>query len=498
VYSLVQNIHHVGEELRQRKYNESRIAGHEESQRKDRKTAENEQAGNNRQDPRWDKEGITIKVDATLRFLQVRQDFKEFWAMIDTGAQVNVCGEDVEKELEGEFVKTNVRQLRAAFNGIGGVLRWKRVRFDIDGEEVVVVLGIVPALRDVIIFGLRFLEDYKANVDIGANLIGMRGKVYVLSELNNAHFIGVVTVASEDLKNLEEMVARAQLAAAHRKRLRGIFIDYPEVWAGGALGETTIVEHSIELDTPYPIIQRPRRVPMDKQQVVDKELEDMIEKGVIRPSKSSYAQEIVLVKKKDGAWRFCIDYRLLNKHTILDKHPLPRIQDLLRSIKGSKFFIALDLRAGYWQISMAERSIHLTAFRTHRGLFEWLRMPFGLVNAPASFQRLMEIVLGDLRWDGVLVYLDDVLLHSATEEGTLNLLDTVFKRFQSAKLTIKMTKCSFFPTYIEYLGHIVEAGVIRPNPQRVDALKRIVRPKNISELRSIELTREAKAPRPTQ
>jgi hypothetical protein len=110
-------------------------------------------------------------------------------------------------------------------------------------------------------------------------------------------------------------------------------------------------------------------------------------------------------QKRDGKWRFCIDYRLLNQHTIIDKHPLPRIQDLLRLVRGSAYFVALDLRAGYWQISMAPDSIKYTAFRTHRGLYEWTRMPFGLVNAPASFQRLMEIVLGDLWWKGVMVYL---------------------------------------------------------------------------------------------
>jgi hypothetical protein len=162
-----------------------------------------------------------------------------------------------------------------------------------------------------------------------------------------------------------------------------------------------------------------------------------------------------------------------------------KVHKHLRSVRGSKAFVALDLRAGYWQISMEEDSIPLTAFRTHRGLFEWTRMPFGLINAPASFQRLMERILGDLRWQGVLVYIDDVLIHTPSNDETLRLLREILSRFRKSRLTIKMGKCDFFPESIEYLGHIVEAGALRPNPKRISVLRLLKPPNSLKELRSI-------------
>ena len=185
---------------------------------------------------------------------------------------------------------------------------------------------------------------------------------------------------------------------------------------------------------------------------MEEELDKMLAAGVVRPSCSPYVSEVVLVKKKTGDWRFCVDFRPLNRITVLDKHPLPRIQDLVRAVRDSTHFVALDLRAGYWQILMEEKSIPLTAFRCVRGLFEFLVMPFGLSNAPATFQRAMEHIFGDLYFSGALTYLDDILVHGRSFDEVLDRLRTVLERLRTAGLTLNLAKCDFFPTAVRYLS----------------------------------------------
>ncbi|EZG42818.1 RNA-directed DNA polymerase [Gregarina niphandrodes] len=144
------------------------------------------------------------------------------------------------------------------------------------------------------------------------------------------------------------------------------------------------------------------------------------------------------------------NYRPLNKITTKDEFPIPRIDDLLRAVKCSRYFIALDLRAGYWQVTMGADDIPKTAFRTPSGLYEFTVVPFGLVNAPTTFQRLVTHVFGDLFWEGILVYLDDILIHASTLPQIMELLQEVFKRLRFAGLKLRLSKCTFLPSQIEY------------------------------------------------
>lgn len=191
------------------------------------------------------------------------------------------------------------------------------------------------------------------------------------------------------------------------------------------------------------------------------------------------------IKKANGTWRFCIDFRPLNAVTRLDSQPLPRISDLVRAVGGSKYFAALDLRSGYWQIAMSPESIPYTAFRCCGGLYEFTVMPFGLVNAPATFQRAMMTVLSDLVDQGVQVYLDDILVHASTFCECHVLLADVLNRLERAGLTVNLQKCVFYPHEVLYLGHLLGGGTRRPNPKRVDILSRWKIPTNVSELRSL-------------
>ena len=172
------------------------------------------------------------------------------------------------------------------------------------------------------------------------------------------------------------------------------------------LGFCPIVQHDIDTGDTRPIKQSPRRPPISARDVEDEILDEMLEAGVIEPSNSEWASPVCLVKKKDGTYRFCIDYRRVNAVSRRDAFPIPDIQDALVNLRGSKYYITMDLLSGYWQLPMSDRAKERSAFCTKRGLFQFTRMPFGLSGAPRSFCRLMSISLRDLLWKICLCYLD--------------------------------------------------------------------------------------------
>ncbi|MGH2622471.1 MAG: reverse transcriptase domain-containing protein, partial [Sphingobacterium sp.] len=215
------------------------------------------------------------------------------------------------------------------------------------------------------------------------------------------------------------------------------------------------------------------------------EIARMKELGAIVPSKSPFCTYLVAIVKKDGGLRVAIDYRALNDVTVDDKMPLPNISDLLDETSGSKFFSLLDLQAGFWQIPMAKESQPYTAFRTQEGHFEFTVMPFGLKNAPATFQRWTGGLFADLRWEGVLVYIDDILIHTATESRHLELLEVVLERLRANGAVLKLSKCSIAPRSVLYLGHILEDGIRRPNQSRVKAIQNLRVPRNVKDVRAL-------------
>ncbi len=258
------------------------------------------------------------------------------------------------------------------------------------------------------------------------------------------------------------------------------FID-----ASGLVGRTNAAIHYVNIMPGVsPIKQAPRRIALKKKDIVEAEVTRMLEHKVINPSNSSWSSPIVLVTRPDGAVRFCIDYRILNANTVKDAYPLPRIDDILDSLSGAKYFCTLDLASGYWQVKMAEEDREKTAFVTHMGLFEFNVMPFGLCNAPATFQRMMDNVLRGLKDKICLCYLDDVVIYGKTFEETLHNLDLVLERLQEANLKIKPKKCDLFHTEIKYLGFIVSDKGVKTDPDKVSAIVEWSTPTRVGHVRS--------------
>ena len=237
-------------------------------------------------------------------------------------------------------------------------------------------------------------------------------------------------------------------------------------------GLTELIEHKINTGNAPPIKQPPRRIPLAKMAEVEKEINDMLDKNVIETSNSPWSSPIVLVKKKDGSIRFCIDYRKLNHVTIKDSYPIPRIDTTLDALSGSKWFSTIDLKSGYWQVKMTPEDKPKTAFSIPGGgHWQFLNMPFGLCNAGATFERLMEKVLSGLSWKICMVYLDDIIILSKTFDEHLENLRQVFERLKSANLKMNPKKCCLLQKQVSFLGHIVDANGISTDPSKLESVK---------------------------
>ena len=230
-------------------------------------------------------------------------------------------------------------------------------------------------------------------------------------------------------------------------RAKEILVRHENVFSRDELdhGATSVLRHDIVLKDPTPFRERFRRIPPHLYEEVREHIDEMLRMGAIRKSNSSWASAIVLARRKNGKLRFCIDLRKLNQKTVKDAYSLPRIEETLDLLRGSVFFSALDLKAGYWQVELTDRAKKYTAFTAGpMGFFECVKMPFGLTNAPATFQRLMESCLGELHLTSCLVYLDDVIIFSRTADEHLDKLEATLKRLEKSGLKLKTEKCMLF------------------------------------------------------
>ena len=250
------------------------------------------------------------------------------------------------------------------------------------------------------------------------------------------------------------------------------------------IGCMDTAEHIIELMDDEPFKEQFQQIAPPLLEEVRENLQDMLDGGAIQPSKSPWCNAIVLVQKKDGTLRFCIDFRKLNSRTKKDSFPLPRMQETMESMVGAQFFSSMDLKSGFWQVQILEKSWQYTTFTVGSlGVYEFLRMLYGLCNTLATFQRLMQNCFGELNLTYALVYLDDVIVYSNTEEDHLRRLQAVFEHFHEHRLKLKPLKCSFLCKQITFLGHKISADGMKPGTLNLKGIAVMALRANYTEVR---------------
>jgi hypothetical protein len=251
-----------------------------------------------------------------------------------------------------------------------------------------------------------------------------------------------------------------------------------------ALPPSRIYDHAIPLlPNTAPVNCRPYRYSPQHKTEIEKQVKELLEAGLICHSSSPFASPVLLVQKKDGAWRFCVDYRRLNAITVKNKFPMPIIEEILDELAGTKYFTKLDMKSGYHQVRMKIEDEYKTAFKTHHGHYQFKVMPFGLTNAPSTFQCLMNELLQPFMRKFVMVFLDDILIYSPSLETHEEHLQQVLEVMRTNKLFLKLSKCSFAQQSLEYLGHIISVNGVATDPNKTTAMLKWPQPTNITELR---------------
>ena len=232
-----------------------------------------------------------------------------------------------------------------------------------------------------------------------------------------------------------------------------------------------VYDHTITLlPNVVPVNARPYRYsPLHKDEI-ERQVREMLSAGLIVPSTSPFASPVLLIQKKDGSWRFCIDYRRLNDLTIKNKFPMPLIEEIIEELAGSNFFTKLDMKSGYHQVRMKPGEEYKTAFKTHQGHYQFKVMPFGLTNAPATFQCVMNEVLAPFLRKFVMVFLDDILIYSPDLHSHLSHLEQVLQVLRANQLYMKKNKCSFAQPRVEYLGHVISGLGVATAEDKIKAV----------------------------
>lgn len=447
-------------------------------------------------------------VDSPAPLIELTIARKKFVALLDTGASASLFGDDVLHHLRENNIR--LRQSNTIFRLATGtaqssgaarlVIRWdRRVR-----RQRFVHL---PGLSMSLILGRDFLAKSGIVIDIAnggyrerdGDALKLFSKASALTKACQSQ--GEARVREEEsaprkrVNAPPEQCAALQERAVHpllvqaqsllegeRAQLSSLLYEYDAMFTD-CPGRTTLVKHRIDTGDARPWKCNPRPISLAKRKALDAALDELIETGVVERSNSPWGFPVVLVPKKDDTYRLCVDYRRLNEITKKDAYPLPSISSLVSNLGGAKYFTTLDASRGYFQVEMDERDKEKSAFTCHRGLFQFRRMSFGLVGAPATYQRLMDRVLGDAKWQHALAYLDDIVVYSKTFEEHLRHLRDVLERLRSAGITLNPNKAQIAATRITLLGFTLDEGRILPDKGKLEAIVSYPSPNNVGELR---------------
>lgn len=392
---------------------------------------------------------------------------REVLGLLDTGASRTIVGQEGFKLIESLGLKLKpsiVDSCNVADGKRCEVIGCYEVPFKLLNRVVILDTLVVPSLSHTLILGADFFRKMGVVPDLRSNH-------WTFAEMPEQPRVATLTdnsrLSGEQAKRLDELVAQ---------------------YFGGMtnkLGCTTLVKHAIKTKSE-PIKQRFYPISPALQRYVNAELQEMLEQGVVEPSSSPWSSPIVMVKKKDGSYRFCVDFRKLNKVTERDAYPLPFVTHTLDKLRDATFLTSLDIKSAYWQVPLTEESKPLTAFTIPgRGLFQFCRMPMGLHNSSATWQRLVDNVLGAGLEPYVFVYLDDIVIVTREFDKHLEILREVFERLRAANLTLSRDKCHFCRRELKFLGYVIDEGGLHVDPEKVSAILNLPVPRNVKEVRRI-------------
>jgi transposase InsO family protein len=336
---------------------------------------------------------------------------------------------------------------------------------------------VVKDLGKDVILGSDFLSNIKARWNFEASTLEFEGHKIELQ--NKGHNLDVASITKESLLN-----KLSHLKPDYVTKFSALLQTNINLFSKSEtdVGKTSLVKMTINTGESHPIKQKPYKTPFSLRPEVDRHIKELLKAKIIRPSTSPWASPIIIVPKKDGGSRMCIDFRKLNCVTTNNSYPLPSISDILASLKNARYFSCLDLKSGYYQIEMSEADKEKTAFVCHKGLFEFNVMPFGLSSAPPVFQELMNRVLGDSLNDFAFAYLDDIIIYSHTLDDHMAHLQKVFTKLKDANLKLKLSKCDFGVSKVGYLGHEISAQGVKPDPAKVQSIRQIAVPTTVKQV----------------
>ena len=347
-----------------------------------------------------------------------------------------------------------------------------------------------------VILGMDWLSRHRVIVDFRMKRVTLRtpndDEVIFIGERSNhlSNVISATTARKIVLKGCEAYLAYVIYTVKARPSVSDIptVSDFPDVFPEEFPGLPPQREIEFAIDvvpgatpasiTPY------RMAPLELKEL-KLQLQELLEKGFIRPSVSPWGAPVLLVKRKDGTLRLCIDYRQLNKLTVKNKYPLPRVDDLFDQLKGASILLKIDLRSGYHQLKIKDTDVHKTTFRTRYGHYEFRVMPFGLTNAPPAFMDLMNRVFRPYVDQFIVVFIDDILVYSQDRESHDAHLRVVLETLRKEKLYAKLSKCEFWLNEVSFLGHIVSKQGIRVDPKKIEVVVEWKPPRNVTEVHSM-------------
>ena len=403
--------------------------------------------------------------------------------LADSGCTISLMSEALARAL-GETILPLDRPVkfstanRSKMQAVGRVI----VTFEIEELQFTEEFLVTDCLVHSVILGCNFFRKHKADIMFSTDEFVI-GKTRV--PMYGSYNIGNSACAVSEIREPGDVVKiNKGLTVEQEKKVKELINKFTDVFSKDSedIGESTFV-HKIDLTTETPVKKRHYRIPYTQKSIVEEEIRKMLKMDVIQKSNSPYGAPVVLVKKKDNSVRFCVDFRALNEVTIKDNYPMPYIDEELESFRGKRFFTTLDLTSGYWQFLVDEKARQYTAFNTHQGSFEFKRMPFGLCNAGATFQRQMQQLLEEYI-EFARNYIDDIIISSRTFAEHLVHIEKVLLKLREARLKVKPSKTCVADEETKYLGFIVSKEGIKVCPSRSEAIANYPRPTTQKEIRS--------------